>query len=166
MEPVTGWRQIGSGKHLAIFVAIVFVVAAIGGLAPPGEWYEALNKPPWTPPNWLFGPAWTLLYLMVAVAGWIIFTHAPTATTKILWSVQMVVNAAWSLLFFGAKEIGIALIDVTAMSVLALVLIIVLLRHVFAWSRLAAVLFMPYWVWVTFAGALNASIWLRNPVVP
>jgi len=164
-EPVTGWRQLGSGKHLAIVVVIVFLVATIAGLAPPGQWYETLNKPAWTPPNWLFGPAWTVLYLMIAIAGWIIFTHATTATTKILWSAQLVVNAAWSLLFFGAHQMGLALIDVIAMSALALALIVVLLRDVFPWSRLAALLLIPYWLWVTFAAALNASIWLRNPVI-
>jgi len=167
-EPVNapqGWRQIGSGKRLLVFLVIVFLVASLAGLAPPGPWYEALNKPDWTPPNWLFGPAWTVLYLMIAVAGWIIFSNAPTATTKVLWSVQLVLNAAWSQLFFGAQQIGFALIDVTAMSVLALVLIVVLLRQVFAWSRLAALLFVPYWLWVSFAGALNASIWMRNPVI-
>lgn len=163
VEPVTGWRRIGSGKHLAIFIGIVFVAAALAGIAPPGEWYEALDKPPWTPPNWLFGPAWTVLYLMIAVAGWIIYTHATTVTPKILWAVQIVLNSAWSLLFFAAQQLGIALIDAAAMSVFSLVLIIVLLRHVFAWSRLAALLFIPYWIWVTFAGILNASIWLRNP---
>lgn len=164
VEPATGWHRIGSGKHLAIFVVIVFVVAAISGLAPPGEWYGALNKPPWTPPNWLFAPAWTLLYLLVAGAGWIIFANALTASTKVLWSVQLIVNAAWSPLFFGAKQMGLALVDVTAMSVLTLVLIVVLLRDVFTWGRLAAILLIPYWIWVTFAAALNASIWLRNPI--
>lgn len=161
-SPLPAFSSLGSGRLLLIFVVLVFLVAALSGLSPPGEWYETLDKPVWTPPNWLFGPAWTVLYLLIAVAGWLIFTHATSNTTRVLWGVQLALNALWSFLFFGQQLMGAALVNVVLMSAVALVLIVALLRDVYPWSRMAAVLTMPYWTWVTFAACLNASIWLRN----
>ncbi len=159
---VPGIERFGPLRLLLIMLLVVFVVAALGAFSSPGTWYEALNKPAWNPPNWIFGPVWTLLYLMVAVAGWLIFSNAPNPLTRVLWGVQLAFNAAWSWLFFGQQIVGIALFDVLLMSATTLILIIALLRDVFPWSRLAAVLLVPYWLWISFATALNASIWFLN----
>lgn len=154
--------RLGSWRNLLIALVVVFLVAALGAFSPPGPWYETLSKPDWTPPNWLFGPAWTVLYVLVAIAGWLIFSHAPSRDTKILWGLQLAFNAAWSWLFFGQHLVGLALLDVALMALTTLTLIVVLLRDVYPWSRLAAILLVPYVLWISFATALNASIWLRN----
>lgn len=161
LEPQTGFTRLGSWRLLLIFVVIVFLVAAVSGLFPPGAWYESLDKPGWTPPGWLFGPAWTVLYLLVAVAGWLIFTHAPGKLARLLWVVQLALNAVWSGLFFGLHQLGWAFTDVLLMSAVTLALIVILFRDVFAWSRLAGLVLIPYWLWISFATALNASIWMR-----
>ncbi len=160
-EPQTGAFRLGSWRTLLIFFVLVFLVAAVSGLFPPGAWYDGLSKPDWTPPNWLFGPAWTVLYLLLAIAGWLIYSHAPGKSARLLWAGQLALNAAWSWLFFGLHQPGWALLDVMLMSALSLALIVLLFKDVFAWSRLAGLVLIPYWAWVTFAAALNASIWMR-----
>ncbi len=151
----------GSFRLLLIFLLVVFAVGSLGALFPPGAWYQTLDKPPWTPPDAVFAPTWIVLYVLVAIAGWLIFTHAPGKAPRLLWALQLALNAAWSWLFFGEYLIGWALLDVLLVSAMTFVLIVHLLRNVFTWSRLAAIVLMPYWAWVTFAAALNASIFLR-----
>ena len=160
--PAIAPARMGSWRNLLIALVVVFLVAALGAFSPPGPWYETLSNPAWTPPNWLFGPAWTVLYVLVALAGWLIFSHAPSRVTKVLWGLQLALNAAWSWLFFGQHLVGLALLDVALMVLATLALIVVLLRDVYSWSRLAAIVLVPYLLWISFATALNASIWLRN----
>ncbi|MGY6517346.1 MAG: TspO/MBR family protein [Lysobacteraceae bacterium] len=153
-----GW---GSVLVLAAFLAASFAAAAIGAAFPPGEWYQQIAKPDWTPPPWLFGPVWTVLYVLIGVSGWWIFKHAaPPWRGRLLalWAAQMVFNAAWSWLFFGLRSPGLALVDIAML--LALVLALVVL----SWPRLRPVSWMllPYALWVGFAGVLNASIWWLN----
>lgn len=141
------------------FVGTVFVVGFSGAVFMPGDWYRTLDKPTWTPPDWLFGPAWTVLYLMIAVAGWLVWWHDGFSLPLWLWAANLAFNAAWSWLMFGKHRIGLALPDAGAM------LATILLFIAAAWpvSAAAAMLFLPYLAWVAFATALNWSILHRNP---
>lgn len=141
------------------FVAAVFVVALSGAFFMPGDWYRSLDKPSWTPPDWLFAPAWTVLYLMIAVAGWLVWKSAGFGPALLMWAANLVFNGAWSWLMFGRRQIGAALVDALAMLVTIVAFIVL------AWpvNETAAWLFAPYLAWVAFATALNASILQRNP---
>jgi tryptophan-rich sensory protein len=124
----------------------------------PGPWYGALAKPPFNPPNWVFGPAWTILYVLIAVAGWRIWERDRGGRAMKAWWAQMFLNFAWSPVFFTLQSVGGALVIVVLM--LAAILAFIGL----AWNRdrIAALLFVPYAAWVSFATLLNASIlWLN-----
>lgn len=131
---------------------------AIGFLTAPGEWYAGLAKPPFNPPNWVFAPVWTVLYVLIAVAGWRTFERDRSSWPMKLWSAQLVLNFLWSPVFFAAHRIGLALL------VILLLLAAILAFLVMSWrqSRMAAWLFAPYAAWVAFAAVLNGSIWLLN----
>ncbi len=145
---------------LIIFIAMVAGAALIGTQFGPGPWYLALNKPSWTPPNWLFGPVWTVLYLAIAVAGWSVWRAKALSVTKpmMLWLLQLVLNGLWSWLFFGLQRPDLAFIDIAAL-LIAIGCFIVSANKV---SALAAWLFVPYALWVGFASALNLAIWQMN----
>ena len=125
----------------------------------PGEWYDGLNKPEWNPPNWIFGPVWTVLYLLIAIAGWLVWRAKGFGLALFFWFAQLAFNGAWSYLMFGEHQIDSAMIDLTLMW-LAIVAFMVT-----AWrlSRLAVLLFVPYLFWVSFAGALNYTLLQLNP---
>ncbi len=149
---------------LALFLVAAFTVAAIGGSATAGsvrEWYPTLAKPPWNPPSWVFGPAWTLLYILMSGAAWRIWERRDqTGATTTLWlhGAQLVLNALWSVLFFGMQRPDLALINIIALLTI-LVVIQFRLRRI---DPVAAWLWAPYVAWVTFATALNKAIWLLN----
>ncbi|MGC4744618.1 TspO/MBR family protein [Micromonospora sp. DT201] len=145
---------------LAGFAAFVFVAAAIGGLGVQGttDEYASLRQPDWAPPSWLFGPAWTLLYALIAVAGWLAWRRVGFSSALWAWTAQLVLNAIWTPLFFGAGQYGLAFAEIVLMW-LAIGLTVALFARV---SRVAATLLLPYWAWVTFAAALNLSIWRLN----
>lgn len=146
----------------AIFVGLVAGAATLGGQWGAGPWYDMLSKPSWTPPKWLFPVAWTALYLMIAIAGWLIWQtpHESQALVLAIWGIQLLLNALWSYIFFGRKEIGLALAELSALwfSIAAFI------AFAMPVNATAALLFAPYLIWVSYAGALNASIWRRNPV--
>lgn len=144
---------------LAIFlVGVVGMGSAIGLLTQPGDWYAGLAKPGFNPPNWLFAPVWTLLYVMIAIAGWLVWLDLPDSTAMRLWLVQVALNFLWSPVFFGLHSIGLAL------AIIVLLLAAILGFIAAAWRRkpAAAALFVPYAAWVGFATLLNASIWQLN----
>ncbi len=146
-------------KVIAGFVVATLLAASFGGLFMPGAWYDALDKPTWTPPGWVFGPAWTLLYLLIATAGviaWNTSTIRPRATRW--WAAQMILNAAWSFVFFGLQAPGLALMVVSGMLVAIAGFIVVTRRA----APVAAGVFVPYLAWVSFAAALNLAIVLMN----
>lgn len=142
-----------------IFVLLVVATAASGAVFKPGAWYERLDKPGWTPPDWAFPVVWTILYAMIAYAGWLVWREAGLGLVVVVWLAQLVFNAMWSWLFFGRKRMDLAFADVVALwlSVAAFI--------VLAWpvSALAGLLFVPYLVWVTIAAALNYRVWSLNP---
>lgn len=146
---------------LVISFVLVAAVAAFGGLFGPGAWYAQLAKPPWTPPSWLFGPAWTLLYILMAIAAWLIWKADDFRSVRLpllFYAVQLILNALWSLVFFGLHRIGLAFIDIVALWA-AILVTVVLFRRV---RVPAAVLMIPYLAWVTFAGFLNFTLWRLN----
>ena len=103
-------------RSLLVFVALVVAAAAFGGYFQPGAWYAGLRKPPPTPPNWVFGPAWTLLYLAIAVAGWIVWrTQRRIGLPLLLWGAQLALNAMWSFLLFGMQRPGFALVEIAVL---------------------------------------------------
>jgi len=144
---------------LGVFLLLVSAAASFGAQFAPGVWYAALRKPPLTPPNWLFGPAWTVLYLSMAVAGWLVW-RAPRKqrVALALWGIQLALNAAWSFLFFGLERPGLALAEIAVL----LGLIVATTVAFFRVRRLAGVLFAPYAAWVAFAAYLNAGVWYLN----
>jgi tryptophan-rich sensory protein len=155
--------RLRSSAALAGFIALTLAVGWIGSRATLPEipgWYAELAKPSFTPPNWVFGPVWTTLYVMIAVAAWLVWRsdNAARAGALALWGVQLSLNLAWSLLFFGLKDVGLALLDI----VILLVAIVVTIAAFARASRLAAWLLVPYLVWVAYATALNFAIWRLN----
>jgi translocator protein len=149
----------------AVFFTACLLTAASGALFRPGAWYESLRKPWWRPPNWLFGPAWTVLYLMICVSGWLVWRKAGVAGAALplaIYGVHLLVNAAWSGFFFGMRRMDLALVDVTLLW-LSIVAMIWLFHPI---EPLAAWLLAPYLAWVSFAACLNATMLRLNPRVP
>lgn len=168
MEAVPGDAPARSARReifaLAGFAIVCFSVSAIGGLVTAQSvqtWYPTLDKPGFTPPDWLFAPVWTALYAAMAVAGWLVWRKVGFAGGRLalgLFAVQLALNCSWSILFFGAHAIGAALVDIIALWFVILAATAVFWRI----DRLAEVLFVPYLLWVGYAAALNGAIWLRN----
>ena len=159
--------MIRAALSFVIFLAVVVLAAMSGAQFTPGAWYASLAKPPWTPPGWLFAPVWSLIYLMIATAGWLIWRSAAASGEQaaartaalVAWGTQMVFNGAWSWLMFGRHQISLALIDIV---------LLWLTIAAFTWlawrvSRPAALLFLPYLAWISFASALNFAVWRLNP---
>jgi len=145
---------------LIVFIAMVAAAALVGIQFGPGPWYLALQKPSWTPPNWIFGPVWTALYIAIAIAGWAVWRSKAVSITKpiLLWLLQLILNGLWSWLFFGLRRPDLALIDITAL----LITICCFIATAHGASPVAAWLFVPYALWVGFAAALNFAIWQLN----
>lgn len=161
-SPVAGARLwIG----LIGFVAICLAAGGLGSLVtlPQIEgWYAFLVKPSWQPPRWLFGPVWTTLYILMGVAAWLVwrrrgFSGGGAALT--LFGVQLVLNVAWSYLFFGAHALLLATVEIALLWIAILATILAFRRH----SGTAALLMIPYILWVSFASALTFTIWRLNP---
>jgi len=145
-------------SSLAVFAALVVLAAYTGAQFLPGDWYAALNKPTWTPSNWVFPVVWPILYVIIAVAGWLAWRAAGWSPAIIVWGVGLFFNGFWSYLMFGRHEISIALADI-ALLWLAIVAFIAAAWHV---ERRASYLYLPYLAWVSFAAALNFAIWRMN----
>ena len=143
----------------AIFLAACFPAGSTGGLFSPGEWYARLRKPWWTPPNWLFPVAWTILYVCMAAAGARVAVSPGNGIAMAFWALQIALNGLWTPVFFGLKKMRLGLIVLSGlwMSVAASV---VALWQV---DMFAGLLFLPYLAWVSVAGALNASVLRLNP---
>lgn len=148
----------------ALFVIPVVLAGwVIGWLNIPGPWYESLAKPAFNPPNWLFGPVWTVLYVIIGFVGWRVFDRTADRISgngrlRTLWGLQLLLNYAWSPAFFGLENTGLALVVIA----LLLATIIVFILQALPRDRLSAVLFIPYLAWVSFAALLNFAIWRLN----
>jgi tryptophan-rich sensory protein len=143
----------------AILLAACFGAGSTGGLFPPGPWYRTLNKPPWTPPDWLFPVAWTTLYICMAAAGALAAGQPGSDVALALWGLQIALNGLWTPVFFGLRRIRLG------MGVLAALWLAVAATLAALWQVdwRAGALFVPYLTWVTIAGALNLSVWRLNP---
>jgi translocator protein len=159
-RPYPGRTTAARWWALAVFLVVVAVAAGIGALGVQGtaSEYQQLRQPAWAPASWLFGPVWTVLYVMIAVSGWLVWRRAGFGSALGLYAVQLVLNAIWTPLFFGAGRYGLAFADIVALWVLIGVTVFRFARI----SRPAAWLLLPYWAWVTFAAALNLAIWRLN----
>lgn len=144
-----------------VWLAIVFAAAFLGSRFLPDEWYRGLAKPSWNPPNTIFAPVWTLLYLLMAVAAWLVWSRHGVSGAFLplaLFILQLLLNAGWTWFFFGRHRPDLALVDI-------LVLWIVLLATLISFwqlEALAGALLLPYLAWVSFASALNWVIWQKN----
>ena len=164
MNDVRGLSTSRQAVGLIIAIATCFAAAGIGGLVTtpqiPG-WYANLAKPAWNPPNWIFGPVWSCLYLMMAVAAWLVWRQAGFAGAKLplaLFAIQLALNSLWSVLFFGLQNPGAAVIEIILLWAAILATLISFWKR----SRWAGGLLVPYLAWVTFATVLNVAIWRMN----
>jgi translocator protein len=145
---------------LAGFLAASFAVATVGGMftsAGMPEWYMGLEKPAFNPPSWVFGPVWTVLYILMAVAAWRVWRVAGfrgATTALVLYFVQLALNLAWSGIFFALRSPGWALVEIVVLWLAILATTILFFRH----DRVAGWLLVPYLLWVSFASLLNGAI--------
>jgi tryptophan-rich sensory protein len=148
----------------ARLVLVFFLLLVLGGglalgwLTAPGEWYAALAKPSFNPPAWVFGPAWTTLYVLIAIAGWLVWQRDRGGLPMKLWWAQLVLNFAWTPVFFSLHQVGAALAVILAL----LVVILAFMASAWRLDRTAAYLFIPYAAWVAFASTLNGAIFVLN----
>ena len=145
---------------LALFAGGTVLLGLGSGLSTiqAAQQYGQLQQPSWAPPGWLFGPVWTVLYALVGVAGFFLWRSGPRSAAMAAWGVQLVLNLAWTPLFFGLGWRGVALVNIVAL----LAAIAVTLALAWRRARLAAYLLLPYIAWVAFATALNAAVWALN----
>jgi translocator protein len=141
---------------------VTFAVAGISGASTSGtvrEWYPTIAKPTWTPPSWIFGPVWTALYAMMAVAAWLVWRRVGWGGALVWFAVQLALNATWSPVFFGLHQIGLALVNIV------LLWLAIAGTTIAFWQVMPAAgwLFVPYLAWVSFATALNFALWKLNP---
>lgn len=152
-------------SHLVSFlvllglIAVCELVGVLGALVTDPGFYEQLVRPSWAPPASVFGPVWTTLYALMAVAAWLVWRTGPRSRGPLIWfAVQLALNALWSPVFFGLHSLGGGLIVIVMLELAILQTI----RSFAPRSRLAALLMVPYAAWVAFATALNAAIWWLN----
>jgi tryptophan-rich sensory protein len=143
---------------LGLLLLVIGGGLAIGYVTAPGEWYAGLVKPSFNPPNWLFAPVWTVLYALIAIAGWRAWRTNAGGWPMRLWWMQLALNFLWSPMFFAAHQIGLALLVILLLLAAILGFIITTWRA----DRVAACMFIPYAAWVAFASVLNGSILALN----
>lgn len=144
---------------LAVFLVVVLGVGALLGLSTaPGEWYASLDKPAFNPPNWIFAPVWTTLYVLIAIAGWRTFLTDRHSAGMRFWYGQMVLNWLWSPVFFTLHWLWPAMLII----VLMLASILAFIGNRWNRDRLSAWLFVPYAAWVSFASLLNLAVAIAN----
>lgn len=150
---------------LVLALAVCLAAGGIGSFATAAKiptWYATIAKPAWNPPNWVFGPVWTTLYVLMGIAAWMIWMRweQPGTGRALTWfGIQLGLNTLWSFVFFSMENPGAAFVEIVAMW-LAIVVTIDAFRSI---SPIAAALLLPYLGWVTFASALNFTIWRMNP---
>lgn len=168
METATNEQEVTplwqSALGLLGWIILCFTAAGVGSsftLPQIESWYAELNKPSFNPPNWIFGPVWSTLYLMMAVAVWLIWknqgwVNAPHSLG--IWCFQLLLNTTWSVIFFGLENPELAAVEIVVLWVSIFLTILAFWRH----DRLAALLMVPYLMWVSFASVLNFSIAALN----
>lgn len=155
--------RLGPGAWLGLgaWLLMCFSASALGAFFLPGAWYAGLKKPAWNPPGWIFGPVWTALYTMMALAAWLVWRRGGFGVQRVpllLFIAQLLLNACWTPLFFGLRWIGPACAEIVLLW-LAIALTLAAFRRV---SGAAAWLLVPYLLWVSFAAFLNFTLWRLN----
>ncbi|WP_166820027.1 TspO/MBR family protein [Thalassoroseus pseudoceratinae] len=158
MKPLTVW--------LGLLVSLIICLGAggLGAIATTPEidgWYRTLQKPTWNPPGWVFGPVWTTLYVLMAIAAWLVWKnrgYRAAAVPLMLFGFQLLLNIAWSWIFFAAHKPGWAFVEIVVLWLAITATLISFYRE----SHLASGLLVPYLVWVSFAAVLNFEIWRLN----
>lgn len=164
MAEVKSFGAVRQAVGLIAWLVATFTAAGLGGYATGtsvGDWYQHIAKPAWTPPDWVFGPVWTTLYALMASAAWLVWRRGGfrvAGRALALFIVQLVLNAVWSVLFFGVQRPDLAAVEVAALWLAILATIMAFWRH----SRPAAILLVPYLLWVSYASALNIAIAYLN----
>lgn len=160
--------QLPSGKSQSAslfgFFVLSFTAAGIGGLATASsvsDWYQTLARPAWGPPDWLFGPVWTMLFALMAIAGWLVWRSAgwrESRTALVCFVVQLILNSCWSIIFFGLRQPGWACVEILFLWTA----IAITIAMFYPRSPIAAWLLSPYLAWTSFAAVLNFTIWRMN----
>jgi benzodiazapine receptor len=157
--------QVSDIVSLVVAIVIPLVVGGLGGAvtAPSiATWYQGLNKPAWNPPNWVFGPVWTLLYILMGVAAWLVWRQGwgnPQVQVALaIFGIQLLLNLFWSLIFFGLRSPGWAVLEIVVLWGFILATAVQFYRL----ETIAGLLLIPYQLWVTFAAALNVAVWQLN----
>ena len=161
-QPVQNIQGTTRWLGLTVCLVVCFSAASMGALFLPGAWYAGLNKPSWNPPGWVFGPVWSALYTMMAVAAWLVWQRGGFVAQRwaLTWFIiQLALNAAWTSLFFGLHLPSVAFGEM----LLLWAAIVATLRAFFKVNGLAGWLLAPYLAWVSFAAVLNFTIWRLNP---
>lgn len=145
---------------LAFFLLAVVAASAFGAQFETGAWYQALSKPAWTPPDWMFGPAWAVVYVLMALAAWKVWISGKSIRVAALawWALILVLHVAWSWMMFGLNRTGWAL----GVSIILLGLTLMCSRAFFSVSRSAGAMMLPLAGWMVFVVALNYTIWAMN----
>jgi translocator protein len=146
---------------LFVFFGLTFLAAMSGGVFKPGEWYDSLRKPSWQPPGWAFPAVWSVLYIMIATAGWRVWEAGSgplLVVAMALFGLQLSLNAAWSFIFMGLKRMDLAFYECVALWAAVAATLVVFWRI----DMVAGLLFVPYLVWVTIAAYLNLTVWRLN----
>ncbi|MFO7962592.1 MAG: TspO/MBR family protein [Desulfobacterales bacterium] len=154
-------RRVRSLSGLAVWIALCLATGWAGSLVTDPRWYERLVQPSWSPPAYVFGPVWTLLYILMGAAAWLVWKEygfSKAGGVLMLFLVHLLLNAGWSYLFFGMRAMGAALAELIVLWGMILAIVIGFGRK----RRLAGVLMIPYLAWVAYAGLLNFSLWRLN----
>jgi translocator protein len=144
------------------WLAVSFAAAWVGSRYMPGAWYVSLSKPSWNPPNYVFAPIWTVLYVLMSISAWLIWLKAGIKGANaglVLFVLQLILNALWSYLFFGLHRPGLAFFDIVALWLVILAVAVLFWRV----DHVAGGLMVPYIAWVSFATYLNFVLWRLNP---
>ncbi len=149
-------------RPLLFFLIITLGVGAVGSVFTAPEiptWYATLNRPAFAPPNWVFAPVWTALYIVMAVAAWRVWRKTGSQALEMkVFAIQLALNLGWSIIFFGQHQMGAALIEIVVLNLAILVTAILFFRR----DTVAGLLFLPYLGWVLFAAVLNHGFWQLN----
>jgi benzodiazapine receptor len=155
----------GTRKWLGLlaWIVVAFIPAAMGAFVDTGPWYDSLDRPAWTPPSWVFGPVWTLLYLLMGIAAWRVWvTHGFVGRRArfalVLFLVHLVFNGLWTWLFFGLHLLTAAAVEIVILWVMILALVVLFWKL----DRVAGLLFLPYLLWVTYAVTLGIGFAVMN----
>ncbi len=146
---------------LIISIMLPFLASIIGGLfteSSASSWYATLIKPPFNPPSWVFGPVWTILYLLMGISLYLVWAKKYDRTSFMFFGVQLFLNALWSILFFGMKSPFYAFIEI----IFLWVAILITTFYFYKINKISAYLLIPYILWVSFAAVLNFSIFILN----